>query len=90
MDATKPVCNKQEFARRGEAIYKQVIEPVIKSQDAGKFVAIDIETGQYELDADETAASDRLLSRLPKAQTWLRKIGSPYIRRFGHSGSERS
>ena len=49
----------------------------------GKFVAIDIETGAYEVDGDELAASDRLLARLPNAQIWLRRIGSSCVRRFG-------
>jgi len=46
-------------------------------------VAIDIETGAYELDADELAASDRLLARIPNAQIWLCRVGSRYARRFG-------
>jgi hypothetical protein len=25
------------------------------------------------------------LTRIPNAQTWVRRIGSRYIRRFGHS-----
>ncbi len=90
MAATKPLYGKEEFARRGEEIYKREIEPVVKHGDEGNFVAIDIETGRYEIDADETAASDRLLARLPNAQTWLRRIGSPYIRRFGPTRRETS
>jgi len=35
----------------------------VTQSDEGKFVAIDIETGDYEIDADELAAYDRLLSR---------------------------
>ena len=42
----------------------------------GKFVVIDIDTGAYEVDADELAASDRLLARYPDAQVWLRQVGS--------------
>ncbi len=90
MAAAKPLYSKEEFARRGDAIYKKDIEPVVTNRDDGKFVAIDIETGQYEIDADETTASDRLLSRIPNAKTWLRKIGSPFIRRFGSSRAERA
>src|SRR5581483_11934154 len=51
----------------------------------GKFVAIDIETGAYEVDADELAASDRLLTRVPNAQIWLRRIGTCHARHFGSS-----
>jgi hypothetical protein len=46
-------------------------------------VAIDIETGTYEVDANELAASDRLLARVPNAQIWLRRIGFRYTHRFG-------
>lgn len=85
MAAIKPRYSKEEFSQRGEAIYRRDIEPVVGKENDGSFVAIDIETGQYEIDADESAASDRLLARVPQAQTWLRRIGSPYIRRFGPS-----
>ncbi|MEX0643290.1 MAG: hypothetical protein WD468_11345 [Pirellulales bacterium] len=89
MAAIKPLYGKEEFARRGEEIYKRDIEPVVGNDNDGCFVAIDIQTGQYEIDADETAASDRLLVRVPTAQTWLRRIGSAYIRRFGPTHAER-
>jgi len=90
MAATKPRYSKEEFAQRGEAIYQRDIEPLVQGGDDGSFVAIDIETGKYEIDADETAASDRLLARVPNAQIWLRRIGSPYIRRFGPARAEPS
>ncbi len=75
--------SKEEFAERGDRIYEQEIRPHVGPLDQGKFVAIDIETGAYEIDANEIAASDRLLARVPTAQTWLKRIGSPYVRRFG-------
>lgn len=83
MATMQPRYSKEEFAERGDRIYEQEIESHLDSSDRGKFIAIDIETGAYEIDADELEASDRLLARLPTAQTWLRRIGSPYVRRFG-------
>lgn len=83
MSATQPRYSKEEFAQRGDAIYEQEIRPHLTSGDVGKFVVIDIETGAFEIDADELAASDRLLARLPKAQPWLRRIGSRHARRIG-------
>lgn len=44
-----------------------------RKANEGKYVAIDIETGDYEMDTDELAASDRLVARLPGAQIWLNK-----------------
>jgi hypothetical protein len=90
MAATKPRYSKEEFARRGEEIYKRDIEPLLRQSDGDRFVAIDIETGQYEIAPDETTASDRLLARVPGAQTWVRRVGSPYIRRFGPARTEQS
>jgi hypothetical protein len=90
MATTKPLYDKKEFARRGEAIYKLDIEPTLTNVNEGDFVAIDIETGQYEIDPRESAAADRLLSRVPNAQTWVRRVGSPYICRFGLSRMERT
>jgi hypothetical protein len=83
MAAIEPRYSKEEFARRGDEIYERDIRPQLKAADEGKFVVIDIETGDYEIDADELQASDRLLSRHPNAQVWLRQAGSRYARRFG-------
>ena len=80
---TRPRYRKQEFAERGDAIYERDIRPFLDEAKAGSFVAIDIETGAYEVDSDELAASDRLIIRIPNAQVWLRRIGSRYVRRFG-------
>lgn len=46
---------------RGDTIYERDIRPRLEEQSEGKFVAIDIETNAYEVDADELAATDRLL-----------------------------
>ena len=83
MPATQPRYSKEEFAQRGDATYEGEIRPLVEAGNEGKFVAIDIETGAYEIDADELAASDRLLARVPDAQIWLKRIGSRYVRRFG-------
>ena len=83
MAASQPRYGKEEFARRGDELYERTIRPHLEVGHEGKFVVIDIETGTYEIDADELAASDRLLARHPDAQVWLTRIGSRYARRFG-------
>lgn len=83
MASTQPRYSKEEFARRGDEIYEQDIRPHLQAVQEGQFVALDIETRAYEVDADELAASDRLMARIPNAQIWLRRVGSRYARRFG-------
>jgi len=81
---TTPTCyTKEEFALRGDSIYERQVRPQVEAGHGGEFVVIDIETGAYEVDRDELAASDRLLARVPNAQIWLRRVGSRYARRFG-------
>jgi hypothetical protein len=83
MSSTQRRYSKEEFAERGDAIYGSDVRPNLKPEDDGKFVAIDIETGAYEVEADELTACDRLRARVPQAQIWLVRAGSPYLHRFG-------
>ena len=83
MAATLPRYSKDVFADRGETIYDHDIRPQLTPQAEGQVVVIDIETGSYEVDVDEIAASDRLLARCPDAQIWFRRVGQGPVRRFG-------
>jgi len=74
---------REEFGRRGDEIYERDIVPLLGPEDQGKIAAIDVETGDYEIAGEELAAADRLLTRRPEAQIWLRRIGSRYLYRFG-------
>src|SRR5262245_55621188 len=87
MASTKRRYSKEEFARRGDAIYETNVRPHIKPEDDGKFVAIDIESGMYEMDEDELEAGNRLRARVPEAQIWIVRVGSRSVHRFG--GRER-
>ena len=83
MSVLRPRYSKEEFARRGQEIYVRDIQPHLAPGDEGKFAAIDIDTGQYELDVDDYMATDRLLHRNIEAQIWLVRVGSPAAYRIG-------
>ncbi|MBK4730814.1 hypothetical protein JJD41_13205 [Oxynema sp. CENA135] len=55
----------------------------LEAGNHGKIVAIDIETGIFEVADDILTASDRLFERLPDAQPWIVRIGSRAVHRFG-------
>lgn len=57
--------------------------PISKVNQSGKIVAIDLETGDFEVDKSEIAACDRLEAYHPDAQIWIVRIGSRHVRRFG-------
>ena len=85
MTIRKPRYSKEEFARLGDEIYEHQIRPRIQESDRGKIVAIDIETGAWEIDSSEINASQRLEDKYPNAQIWFVKVGYRYVRRFGAS-----
>jgi hypothetical protein len=62
--------------QRGEALYAQEIRAHVEPTHNGQFVVLDVESGDYEVDANKLAALDRLLARQPEAV--------PYIVRAGH------
>ena len=83
MTVRHPKYGKEEFAHRGDEIYESQVRPKVEAGNHGKIVAIDLETEDFEIDASEIAACDRLETRHPDAQIWIVRIGSRYVRRFG-------
>ncbi len=83
MDTTKARHPVDELARLGDAIYDQQIRPTLRAEDHGKFVAIDVDTGEYEMDEDDYTAVMRLLERMPAADSWLICAGYPTTYRIG-------
>jgi hypothetical protein len=75
--------SKEEFARRGNEIYESHVRSQVEQGNHGEIVAIDIETGAFELAKDTITASDRLLERYPDAQIWCVRIGHRGVHRFG-------
>ena len=66
MVTRQPRYPKEEFARKGNDIYDRMIRPAVESENQGKFVAVDIESGEWEMDADALSACDRLIERIPQ------------------------
>ena len=86
MSSAKRRYSKEEFARRGDALVESKVRPHLAAADEDKFVAIDIETGEYELDTNEMKAADPLRKRLPDSQIWLVRVTLGYLHRFGGHG----
>ncbi len=66
-----------EEARRGQEAFDRHVRPKLRPEDDGKFVAVDIQSGEYEIDADDYQATERLLARIPEAKIWLLCVGQP-------------
>lgn len=89
MVTRQPRYSKEENARKGIAIYEQRIRPQIETGNHGKIVAIDVDSGTFELAEDTLTATDKLLLRSPDAQIWVVRIGHQGVHRFGMGGMPR-
>lgn len=53
----------EEIQRRGEELYVNTIRPTLSEKDTGRFVAIDVISGQYAVADDDATASLEMLKR---------------------------
>lgn len=72
-----PNHSPEEVELRGEEIYEQQIRRNVEAGNKGKFVVIDIETGEYEVDEDDLQATKRALAKRPEAVLYGVRIGYP-------------
>ena len=75
MTATLQPDRLAEEARQGQEAFDRFVKPRLRPDVDGKFVAVDIQSGNYEIDADDYQATGRLMARLPGARIWLFRAG---------------
>ena len=75
--------SKEELARRGQELYESGIQRQVEAGNNNKIVAIDIETGDFEVDETVVGATERLFKRHPDAQPWGVRIGHRAVYHFG-------
>lgn len=90
MAVRQPRYSKEEFAQRGRDLYESSIRSQVEAGNHGKVVAIDIETGAFEVAKNSLIASDLLLAHHPDAQIWFVRVGHRAVHRIGFSGSVES
>ncbi|MBV9849589.1 MAG: hypothetical protein JO250_07865 [Armatimonadetes bacterium] len=60
---------------QAEAIFEAQIKPGLLDADPEDFLAIDVNTGDYEIARDDMTPGDRLRERHPDARIFLRRVG---------------
>ena len=66
-----------ELARLGTDAFDRHIKPTLRPEDDGKFVAIDVLSGEYEVDRSDHTAVTRLRARATGAAIWLVQADVP-------------
>ena len=64
-----------EIAALGEKIYQEQIKSLVYPAEKGKYLTIDVESGDYELAEDALTSVQRLRQRRPNAVSFGMKVG---------------
>lgn len=68
---------RDEIGRLGSSIYEKKLRDQLVSCFHGQFVAIDVESGEYEIDVESSLATERLWQRFPESLVYVERIGYP-------------
>ena len=79
----RPNYTSEVVAARGKEIYQQQIRDKVEPEHKGKFLSVDIETGNYEIDINDLSPTMRLLAKRPDAVIYSLRIGFPAAHRIG-------
>ena len=70
-----PNLTPEEIADLGEKIYREKIRPTLTEADIGKFVHIDVNSGEYEIDDDDISGDMKLSERVRDAKIYGMRVG---------------
>jgi hypothetical protein len=72
-----------QVVRRGQEIYDRQIRAQVEPEHTGKLLVINVETGEFEMDADAVTAAKRAKARFPNAPLFTMRVGYPTAYRLG-------
>jgi hypothetical protein len=73
----------QEIVQRGQTLYEQEIRPKVEAEHKGEYLIVNVETGDYVMDADDLVASKRAKAKYPNAPLFTVRVGYPTAYRLG-------
>lgn len=73
----------EQVCRIGDEVYRKDIRPKVMPEHKGKFLSLDVLSGDYEVDADDMAAWERLAARQPHGVFCGKRIGYKQAYSFG-------
>lgn len=82
-----PRYTSAEIVRQGQALYDQKVRAHVEPYYTGKFLVLDIETGEYEVDANDLVALKRAKAKNPGAALYILRVGSSTAYRLGRQST---
>ena len=84
-----PGVDVEGIARRGQEYYEQHLRAELEPEHTGKYLFLDVETGEYEMDEDQLAAMARARSKHPETVFYILRVGYPAAGRIGAGAARR-
>jgi len=66
---------KGQIAEIGSRYYREKLAPVLEPQHNGKYLLLDVDTGDYEMGADEVELHNRMVARHPGKIFYVTRVG---------------
>jgi hypothetical protein len=82
-DMSTTTRSQDEIAQIGQRLYEECIRPHVMPQHKCKFLVLDIDSGDYEIDEHDLAAEDRLRAHRPNGTLYGLRIGYKTAYSFG-------
>lgn len=79
----------KELARRGQDYYDRFLRDELEPEHKGKYLVLDLDTGDYEMDRNELEAFDRARTRMPGKVFYFLRVGYPTAYRLGFRSSRK-
>lgn len=73
----------EETVARGEAIYERDIRSKVEPEHVGRYLVVDITTGDYSISDNELAAFDRAEQKNPNGWFYAKRVGHRAVHRIG-------
>ncbi len=74
--------DREAFARRAEEYYDRVLRAKLEPEHRGEYLYLDVDTGDYELDADQLAAMQKARAKHPGTLFYILRVGYPAVGRI--------
>ena len=71
----QPNLTDVEISALGKLIYRRKIRPLMSEKDIGKFVYVDVISGEYEIAENMLDATHKLRKRVPEACGYMIRVG---------------
>jgi hypothetical protein len=73
----------QEVAQRGRKLYEERIRSQLEPEHDGRFLVVDVDSGEYAVADDELEAFARARERAPEGLLFLIRVGHRAAHRIG-------